>query len=88
MILIKNCSILPMTSQDDFIDNGYLVVEGSDITAVNPGICANEGRFETVIDAVGGVADQQSITPASFGSSAQTIDASSEKSSGRLGSMR
>ncbi|MGI6548968.1 MAG: amidohydrolase [Syntrophomonadales bacterium] len=56
MILIKNCSILPMTSQDDFIDNGYLVVEGSDITAVNPGICANEGRFETVIDATGMVA--------------------------------
>lgn len=56
MILIKNCSILPMTSPDDYIDNGYLVVEGSVIKTVNPGTCADEGRFETVIDGTGMVA--------------------------------
>lgn len=56
MILIKDCGILPMTSRDDYIDNGYLVVEGSGITSVSAGQHPDEDRFSTVIDGQGMVA--------------------------------
>lgn len=42
-----------MTSRDDYIDNGYLEVEGSRITKVSAGNNPDEGRFSTVIDGQG-----------------------------------
>lgn len=56
MILIKNCGILPMTSRDDYIESGYLVVEGSSIQSVSTGRHPDEDRFDTVIDGTGMVA--------------------------------
>ncbi|MGE5415924.1 MAG: amidohydrolase [Acidobacteriota bacterium] len=49
MILIKDCRILPMTGQGDFIENGYIVVDGDQIKEIKAGEAPN-GSFSDVID--------------------------------------
>ena len=56
MILIKNCSLLPMTSRSDYIEKGYLVIDGSRIVEVSSGSPPDASGFTGVIDGSGMVA--------------------------------
>ncbi|MGE5371020.1 MAG: amidohydrolase [Solirubrobacterales bacterium] len=56
MILIKDCTILPMTGKSDLLECGYLVVDGQRIQTIAAGEAPGADRFDQVIEAKGMVA--------------------------------